>query len=265
MLQRVHAPAPIESVREDMDDDNATVSTRTEDDPVHLAMHAVDRLSSDASDDMEEDEVLYPKQSLSTSLRGFATLSPRLTAATPTVSPIATGARRGSNPQTATPRHLGFTALPQPVTESNWTNAAQPPLLFGSGTGEAPSIWSTTHDSGISPNVNAAPVQPVSSPFAPPITSTVKSPIARPLTNNVAPVTPTDYDAPFQANSPSNFVSHAVRSSLSMPPYGLVPPTIITSPYVSYPQPLHPDYTYPTAHPDPYQMSRQYRDWVPPP
>ena len=37
LLQKAAHPALI---KEEMDDDNATVSTRTEDDPVHLAMHA---------------------------------------------------------------------------------------------------------------------------------------------------------------------------------------------------------------------------------
>jgi len=67
LLQKAsHPPLPM---RDDMDDDNATVSTKTEDDPVHLAMHAVEKLSSHDSDDMEEDEVLYPKQSVNTPIK----------------------------------------------------------------------------------------------------------------------------------------------------------------------------------------------------
>lgn len=45
----------------DADDDDVTVSTRTDDDPVNLAMKAV--LPSDEEDD-EEEQVLYPKQNL---------------------------------------------------------------------------------------------------------------------------------------------------------------------------------------------------------
>jgi hypothetical protein len=42
-------------IKEDIDDG----ATASEDDPVQLAIHAVDSLSSDAADEMEEDEVLH--------------------------------------------------------------------------------------------------------------------------------------------------------------------------------------------------------------
>lgn len=41
------------------DDDRATVSTRTEDDPVRLAMNAF--LTEDEDDEDEEEEILYPQ------------------------------------------------------------------------------------------------------------------------------------------------------------------------------------------------------------
>lgn len=42
------------------DEDAATVSTRTEDDPVNLAMRAA--LDSDQEDEDEEEQILYPVQ-----------------------------------------------------------------------------------------------------------------------------------------------------------------------------------------------------------
>lgn len=71
MLQRSHTH-PVPPTREELEDDNVTVSTRTDDDPVHLAMHAIDKLESDASDDMEEDQVLYPKQSVLTPIKSVS-------------------------------------------------------------------------------------------------------------------------------------------------------------------------------------------------
>ncbi|KZT34099.1 hypothetical protein SISSUDRAFT_316009 [Sistotremastrum suecicum HHB10207 ss-3] len=60
--QRVESrTVPALPTKDETEDDNVTVSTRTEDDPVNLAMNAV--LDSDVSDTgTEEDEVVYPKQ-----------------------------------------------------------------------------------------------------------------------------------------------------------------------------------------------------------
>ena len=56
-------------VKDEIDDDGATVSTRTDDDPVNLAMQAT--LDLDISDDgmMEDDEIVYPKQSVKTPIK----------------------------------------------------------------------------------------------------------------------------------------------------------------------------------------------------
>jgi hypothetical protein len=43
--------------RDELDDDAATVSTKTEDDPVSLAMRAT-------LDNSDDDEIVYPKQNL---------------------------------------------------------------------------------------------------------------------------------------------------------------------------------------------------------
>lgn len=51
--QKAQEPVPMEET----EDDARTVSTRTEDDPVHLAMHAT--LEDD--DDDDEEQILYPK------------------------------------------------------------------------------------------------------------------------------------------------------------------------------------------------------------
>lgn len=55
------AKADQELFRDDsphLDDDRATVSTRTEDDPVRLAMDAV---LSESEEDEDEEEILYPQ------------------------------------------------------------------------------------------------------------------------------------------------------------------------------------------------------------
>jgi len=292
LLQRSHQQPQVRvstaPIKEDMDDDGATVSTRTEDDPVHLAMHAVDRLSSNASDDMEEDEVLYPKQVMNTPMKGFATISPRLAAVTPTLSPI--GSKRISIPQVTSPRHhLRMPSLSQPAPDSGWTNAAQPPLLFGSGTGDAPSIWSTSHDSSIQSNANAHLGQSL---FNPPLQNSITKPQPQPHalvssrqslnhvgSSSMNTSNPNPYETPFKVDSPSNFVSHgALRGSLSMPPYGFIQSPVMapqaypgghyTSRGLSQPlQPLHPEHsgTLQGGPVDPYQMARQYRDWPPPP
>jgi hypothetical protein len=62
MLFSSHEP------KDDMDD-AATTSTRTDDDPVNLAMKA--SLDSDLSDHEmdDEEEILYPKQALATPIK----------------------------------------------------------------------------------------------------------------------------------------------------------------------------------------------------
>ena len=187
---------------------------------------------------------------------------------TPTMAPI--GTRRGSNPQVTTPRRHGFSPLPQSISDSKWSNAVQPPLLFGSGTGDAPSIWSTTHDPGIASNIGAPTAPPLSTPTLPTMS---RSPItSRPIPGG-APYAHTrsssQFDVPFEVNSPTNFVSSGALRGLSMPPpYGFVqPPVPIMDQSTSHSQPTHLFDSYqPIAPPtDYYQPTRQYRDWAPPP
>jgi hypothetical protein len=220
------------------------------------------------------------------SSRSFATISPRIAAVqTPTLSPI--GTRRGSNPQVMSPRHHRFSSPPQPIPDSGWTNAAQPPLLFGSGTGDAPSIWSTSHDPVI-PSSNANP-HFGQTLFNPPLQnnsgSTLSGPALvsssrpPPIHSPFAKVSPNDLDVPFKVDSPSNFVSHgALRGSLSMPPYGFIQPQPqMAAPYISQPsfalrslsqplQSIRSDIPMQGPRVDPYSMSRDhYQDWAPPP
>ena len=70
LLQQAGAHSRSSSdMKEEIDDDGATVSTRTDDDPVNLAMQAT--LDLDISDDgmMEDDEIVYPKQSVKTPIK----------------------------------------------------------------------------------------------------------------------------------------------------------------------------------------------------
>lgn len=202
--------------------------------------------------------------------RSFTTVSPRLTAATPSLSPTAMTMRGLPSNQLATPRHMGFSPLPQALTDTKWANAAQPPLLFGSGSGDAPSIWSTSHDTGLPPTVNGS-IGP-SKVSSPPFPAHIKSPIAsRQLQqNHTNPAfAPFPLDTTFKVDSPSNFVSHGVRSSLSMPPYGFLPqqpPMNHHHHHMSYSQPLQPD-PYQGIPSDPFYQppNRNYRNWAAPP
>ncbi len=70
LLQQIVTVLPSQDAKDDIDD-AATTSTRTDDDPVNLAMKAT--LDSDMSDhdmdDEEEDQILYPKQVMSTPMK----------------------------------------------------------------------------------------------------------------------------------------------------------------------------------------------------
>ncbi|KZW00374.1 hypothetical protein EXIGLDRAFT_639431 [Exidia glandulosa HHB12029] len=127
------------------EDDARTVSTRTEDDPVRLAMNA----TLDDDDDDDEEQILYPKNMM----------TPSRTHARPVIpSPISPLSRpqlhNRTSSTTATDlvnsllggRHLNEPA-PQPAA----------PLLFGASPSRT-SIWSTSHDtSSPAPLPNGAP------------------------------------------------------------------------------------------------------------
>ncbi|GJJ14582.1 hypothetical protein Clacol_008848 [Clathrus columnatus] len=152
----------------DIDDDNVTVSTRTDDDPVNLAMKAI--LTSDEDD--EEEKVLYPKQSvapinppsLSSSRQSAPAIVPT---SNPSLNLNQSSFAVSSTPvQSRVPLAKPLTAedlvnemmrirvIPESTALSKTLAPSSPlpnttRLLFGSGTpGTLTSIWSATpHDS----------------------------------------------------------------------------------------------------------------------
>jgi hypothetical protein len=167
----------------------------------------------------------------------------------PSLARLSLPASPTSSFQLPTPRKLthGESPLSRGAInpDPSWTVAAQPPLLFGSGSGEASSIWSTKLDdaaaasaSPLALNFGGSPVPP------PPKFASLDQHASYPhssrwpssLSQSVPPLT---LDEPFHTNSPANFLNSSQRSSAGMgfqsQPFGINTGVYPSSPAYPFP------------------------------
>ncbi|KAF8470376.1 hypothetical protein JB92DRAFT_3135163 [Gautieria morchelliformis] len=194
-------------VHSEVDDDNATVSTRTDDEIVNLAITA--NLPLDDDDEMEQ--VVYPKQTIaspavaSCASGSFATPSvhskPLSPAKALTAEDLLNDMMRPRGSYAADPSLNRAPGSPLP-----------PPLLFGSASPSAPpSIWSTTsHDSA---SLSASNLRITGYPGA---QTRVSPPVMPTYTSALGPSAPVAPIAPVAPVAPSR-IGFTHQRQLSQP------------------------------------------------